>query len=507
VTALPKGAGPEIGAVPDSLWMADTDWPRLDALQSDLSVEALVIGSGITGLTTARLLAEHGLDVAVIDSGRLCSGVTGFTTAKLTALQSTIYTDLIDVWDEDVAAGYAMANLAAIERVRQLVEEDGIECDLETRSAYTYAESDEHLGLIEAEIDAAHRAGLDVSFTTDTDLPFQVAGAVRLDDQAQFHPRRYCRGLVDALLNRGCLMFESTRAIDMNGKQGLVTTDGGTIQADFVFVATHIPFVDTGGYFARMTASRSYAIALGQGQQRVEGMYISVDSPLRSIRSTADGHLIVGGESRPVGEDPDTRDRYQALESWSTERFPGGAIDYRWSAHDYRSVDALPFIGKLGGSDRVFTSTGYAKWGLTNGTIGAEIMVDLALGRGNRFAHLFDSSRLAVGKELLGVIGTSATAVKHLVVNRLSHTEPLELDELMPGSGSVVLVEGEHVGAFRTEDGFLHLVSATCSHLGCRLSLNTAERTWDCPCHGSRFDIDGTVIHGPAVEDLERKER
>jgi nitrite reductase/ring-hydroxylating ferredoxin subunit len=330
---------------------------------------------------------------------------------------------------------------------------------------------------------------------------------VRLDDQAQFHPRRYCRGLVDALLTRDSLMFEGTRATAINGKEGAVTTDHGTVRADLIFVATHIPFVETGGYFARMTASRSYALAVEQGPHRVEGMYISVDSPLRSIRSTADGYLIVGGESHPAGEDPDTRDRYQALQSWSAERFPQGSIEYRWSAHDYRSVDGLPFIGRLGDSGRVFTSTGYAKWGLTNGTIGAEIMVDLAMGRDNQFAPVFDSGRLAVGKELRGLIGTSATAVKHLVVDRLARSEPRMLDELMPGDGGVLWLNGERVGAFRTEDGFVHLVSAACSHLGCQLSLNTAERTWDCPCHGSRFDIDGAVIHGPAVEDLERKER
>ena len=490
-----------------SLWMSDPEWPVFAPLQADIEVQALVVGSGITGLTAARLLADEGMTVALIDSSRLCSGVTGYTTAKLTALQSTIYTDIVRTWGQEVAAGYAEANLAGIDRVRRRVAEDGIECELESRPAFTYAEFQENLPAIEAEVVAAQQAGLDVSFTTKCDLPYPIQGAARLDDQAQFHPRLYCRGLLDAVVEKGGLVYEGTRALDLDSRDGVVTTDHGNIRADVIIVATHIPFTNRGGYFARMTPSRSYAVALSPGPTPVEGMYISVDEPLRSIRSTSDGHIIVGGESHPAGGDSDTRRRYRALETWSAARFPQGRVAFQWSAHDYRSVDRLPYIGRLGGSGRVFTSTGYAKWGLANGTIGAEIMVDMAMGRPNPFAPIFDSSRLAVGKGLRGFAEASVRTVKSLVVDRFRRSDPKDIDELLPGSGGVLWRDGKRVGAFRTEDGLVHLVSTTCTHLGCQLSLNTAERTWDCPCHGSRFDIDGLVVHGPAVEDLERKER
>ena len=494
---------PQLGA-PTSLWMGDSDWAEFSPLQADLDIQALVIGSGITGLTAARLLAEEGMTVAVIDAQGLCTGVTGFTTAKLSALQSTIYTDLSKTWGDEVAAAYAGANLAAIESVRRRVAEDGIECDLQSQTAYTYAESRASLPRVEAEVEAAQRAGLNASFTTESDLPYDIQGAVRLDDQAQFHPRRYCRGLLDEFVRRGGFAFERTRALDISSGDGTVTTDRGTIRADVVIVASHIPFVNTGGYFARMTASRSYAIAFEPAGTPIDGMYISVDRPIRSIRS-AGGSTIVGGESHRVGGDSDTRRRYRALETWSRERFGAQRIDFHWSAHDYRSVDGLPYVGPLGRSGRVFLATGYAKWGLTNGTIAAEIMVDLALRRQNQWGDLFDSKRLAVRQSLPGLVRANAAVAMRYVTDRLARPRADAIDRLLPGQGGVVLVEGEKVAAFRTEDGVVHAVSAKCTHLGCQLRLNTAERSWDCPCHGSRFDLDGRMTHGPAVDDLTSK--
>jgi glycine/D-amino acid oxidase-like deaminating enzyme/nitrite reductase/ring-hydroxylating ferredoxin subunit len=481
--------------------MVSSDWPEFSPLAADISLQALVIGSGITGLTAARLLAGEGVEVGVIDSGRLCSGVTGFTTAKLSALQSTVYTELSEAWGDDVATVYADANLRAIDLVRRQVSDDGIDCDLADEPAYTYAESAEHLGKIEAEVEAAGRAGLDVTFTDRTDLPYEIAGAVRLDHQALFHPRRYCRGLLDATVEKGGVAFEQTRALSLDAGAGTVVTDRGTVTADLIIVATHLPFGSSGGYFARTSVARSYAVAFADGIHPLQGMYISVDEPIRSLRSTGDGFVIVGGENHPVGEDEDTTRRYDALEAWCIERFSSGPVEHRWSAQDYQSVDGLPYIGPLDSSGRAYLATGFAKWGMTNGTLAASIMVDLAMGRDNPWAEVFDSQRLAPKQGLPDALKVNAKVARHFVGDRLASS--LSASELPgPGQGEVVKHDGERRAVSQSEEGQMRTLSPYCTHLGCLVAFNTAEQTWDCPCHGSRFDLDGHVVHGPAVEDL-----
>jgi glycine/D-amino acid oxidase-like deaminating enzyme/nitrite reductase/ring-hydroxylating ferredoxin subunit len=485
-----------------SLWMATSATTDLPPLPGDTRVEALVVGEGITGLTTARLLAEQGVPVMVIDSGTIAAGTTGYTTAKLTALQSTIYRELTGSWGEDVAAAYAGAQVEGLDTVRRLVTEDGIDCDLRTDAAYTYALTDEGLAKIEDEVSAGRGAGLAVDFTTNTDLPFPVRGAVKLEGQARFHPRKYCLGLMEAVVARGGSMFEKTRALDLDAADGVVHTDRGKITADLIFVASHVPFVDTGLYLARMTPSRSYAVTFPSSP--ISGMYISVEEPIRSIRSTEDGHIVVGGESHPVGEGEDSRHHYEALVSWAGANFGAAEVDYRWSAQDYHHADGLPLAGPLGQSGRVFMATGFAKWGMTNGTVAAGVMVDLAMGRENPWADLFDTRRLALKQGGGRLLKANARTVGNLVSKRILSTDLIDVSELESGSGAVVYLEGQKAAAYRDEHGMVHAVSPVCTHLGCQVEFNSAETSWDCPCHGSRFDIEGRVLHGPATTDLER---
>jgi Rieske Fe-S protein len=308
--------------------------------------------------------------------------------------------------------------------------------------------------------------------------------------------------LLDATLEKGGVVFENTRALSLDADAGTVVTDRGTVTADLVIVATHLPFGNLGGYFARTSVSRSYAVAFDQGSHSLEGMYISVDEPIRSLRSTGDGFTIVGGENHPVGEDEDTTRRYNALEEWCRKRFGSGPVEYRWSAQDYRSADGLPFIGPLGSGGRSYLATGYAKWGMTNGTIAGSIMVDLALGRDNPWAEVFDSRRVAAKQALPETVKVNAKVARHFVGDRITASS-LSVSGLPgPGRGEVVSQDGEKLAVFQSEEGQVRALSPFCTHLGCVVGFNTAEQTWDCPCHGSRFDLEGRVIHGPAVEDL-----
>ena len=479
-----------------SLWVATTSDQgavTTGSTTGDLPpVDVVVVGAGITGLTTARLLLDDGASVAVVDAGPIAAGVTGYTTAKVTALQRTTVSDIAGRHGPERARAYVEANRAAVERVAALAAEDAIECDLERAPACTYTEQPDQVAAVEAECDALQAAGLPARLGDAPELPYPVAGAVWLDNQLQFHPRRYCLGLAQAVARRGGHVREHTRVVDV-----------GTLRADHVVLATHLPFPHAGAFFARAHPYRSYALAARIAGPRPRGMYISAESPTRSIRSTPDGWVVLGGEGHKVGHDDDTRQRYEALEAWARERFGVEEIGYRWSAQDYETVDGMPYVGRLtDGRSRVWVATGFRKWGMSNGTAAAMILTDLIAGRANPWAEAFDSTRLSPQASAKSFVRENAEVGVRFVGDRLRSLRPPSADELAPGTGGLAELDGRTVAAYRDDDGLLHAVSATCTHLGCRVAFNTAERTWDCPCHGSRFDVDGRVVQGPAVEDL-----
>jgi len=484
-----------------SLWARTSDAPSFPSLDGDTAVDVAVVGAGIAGLSVARLLAGTGAAVAVIDAGPVCAGVTGYTTAKFTSLHTLVYARLRQAFGSERTAAYAAANQAAITAIGEMAAADGIDCDLEPAPAFTYTLDEGQVGAIEDEVEAAQAAGLSASFTTDTELPYPVRAAIRLTDQAQLHPRKLCIGLAEAIVGAGSAVYEHTRALALDGGH-VLETDRGSVTADAVIVATHIPFLDAGGYFGRMEAKRSYAVAARVEGERPRGMYISADQPTRSVRSTADGWLILGGEGHKVGQDDDTTRRYAALESWAAEHF-SASIEHRWSAQDYVPADGLPFVGRLPGHEGAFVATGFGKWGMSNGVASALILADLVQGRPNPWAETFDSTRIAPRQSAKDVLSANVDVAKRFVGDRVSSLRSdQDADALQPGTGGIVSLDGTTVAGFRDEDGTLHAVSATCTHLGCQVAFNTAERSWDCPCHGSRFDIDGHVLQGPATKDL-----
>jgi glycine/D-amino acid oxidase-like deaminating enzyme/nitrite reductase/ring-hydroxylating ferredoxin subunit len=489
-----------------SYWIestAQTAWP---ALEGDISVDVAVVGGGITGITAATLLKSAGKTVALVEMKRLVRGATGYTTAKVTSGHGLVYTTLARRFGEDGARTYAAANEAALERIRSLVTERGIDCDLESKSNYVYAESPELLPRIEAEVAAARRAGLAASFARETALPYPVAGAARLVDQAQFHPRKYLLPLAGAIPGDGSHVFERTRALDVrHGDPCVVETDRGVVRANDVVLATHLPFEDKGLFFAKTHPERSYALAgrVPEGAAP-EGMFLSVDRSTRSLRTIPFGDgvlLLVGGEGHKTGQ-ADTTRHYDRLEQWARSHFELGDVEFRWSTHDYVSVDRVPFVGPLAPwSERIWVATGYGKWGMTNGTAAAMILTDLILGRPNAWAQLFTSRRV---RSLMtgSLLRENADAVRRLIGDRTALPGAHALEALTPGEGVVVRIAGRKLAVSRREDGGLVAVSPTCTHMGCLVAWNTAELTWDCPCHGSRYLPDGAVIEGPAVRDL-----
>jgi glycine/D-amino acid oxidase-like deaminating enzyme/nitrite reductase/ring-hydroxylating ferredoxin subunit len=478
--------------------------PGYEALSRDLSVDVAVIGGGITGVTTALLLANAGAAVAVLEARSVGAGTTGYTTAKVTSLHQLVYQELASNFGEDGARVYGLANQAGLEQIVRFAEELEISCDLERKPNYTYATDGDELAQVRAEAELARRLGLPAKFTTETDLPYPVAGAVRFEDQADFHPRRYVLGLAERLAGAGGRVFENTRVVSVDqGDPCVLGANGHRVEAGHVIVATGMPILDRGLYFARESPKRSYCIAARVRGDKPAGMYISAGEPTRSIRThVLDGEalVVIGGEGHKTGlGDPVAS--YRRLTEWAHLHFDVESIPYRWAAQDYMPADGMPYVGHLWPlSDRILTATGFRKWGLANGTAAALMLADQISGRPNPWAETFDSVRLKPLAAGPGVIKEGLQDAALLIGDRIRKRGGAA--NLKPGEGRVVAVGRRQVALSRDRLGELHAVSARCTHLGCIVSWNDAENTWDCPCHGSRFEPDGGVVQGPAVDPL-----
>ena len=490
-----------------SYWIATSEADARSPLPGDAEADLVVVGGGITGLTAAVLAARGGAKVMVLEARRLAMGTTGNTTAKVTTLHGLIYSELEQRLGLESARAYADLNRIGLDQVRALATDLAIDCDLTEMDAVTYTEQADRRGDIEREVEIAMSLGFPASYTETVSLPYPVAGAVRFTGQALFHPRRYALGLAGAIEAAGGVVHEGTRVLgaDVDGERVRVTTARGTVMADRVIVATLLPVVDRIGLFARTEPSRSYALSAAAPGSTISAMYLSADTPTRSVRPHPDPNgtrLIITGEEHKTGQEPEPMQRFADLERYSRERL-GAEPEHRWSAQDYRSSDGLPFIGRLDPrSDRILGATGFRKWGMTNGTAAGVLLADRVLGREHPLASAFDTTRVRPIAGAPTFLKANANVAQRFIGDRL-RTKPT-LAEVMPGEGAVIRLNGGDVAAYRAEDGTVSAVSARCTHLGCIVGFNGAERTWDCPCHGSRFDTDGRVIEGPATKRLRR---
>ncbi|HVE99181.1 MAG TPA: FAD-dependent oxidoreductase [Mycobacteriales bacterium] len=500
---------PELPDDTTSYWVASTADTSFPAAPAELDADVVVIGGGIAGLTAAREVQRSGRSVVVVEAERILHGVTGYTTAKISTLQGILYTDLIDKHGEDKASLYAESQQAALDHIAAAAAA-GVDCDFSVQDSYVYTHDEDETDQLRAEADAAAAIGLPASYVTELDLPYAVAGAVRFSNQAQFHPRKYLLHVADEIVAAGGTILEGTRALDVDDSDPcVVTTDRGVLRARDVVVATHIPFLDRGLFFAREFPVRDYVVAAPiAGDKAPKGMFLSTESPTHSVRTTPhqDGLLlIVAGEGHPTGRADDTEQRYERLAQWTQDHFEVDEIAYRWSTQDYTSADRVPYVGRLTpASEHVWTATAFGAWGMTNGTMSGLLLADLIAGRENPWAEVFDPGRYGPKAQATKKFVKENIAVgKELIAGYFSGPDLSSPDELEPGQAAVLRHGPAKTACYRDESGTLHSVSARCTHLGCIVGWNAAEKSWDCPCHGSRFSVDGHVLQGPAVDPLE----
>lgn len=474
-----------------SVWSESCKFRKREALNKDIKTDVLVIGAGIAGILTAHMLKKKGREVVLIDAAEIASGNTKNTTAKITSQHDLIYSKLITEFGEEKARQYAKANELAIKKYKEIIEDKRIECDFEEKSAYVYSLNE--VDVLKEEVEAAKKLGIDAEFVQEVNLPFKIKGAVKFNNQAQFNPLKFLRGISNELV-----IYENTRALEI--KENLVVTSGGNITANNIVVATHYPIMNAPGYyFMKMHQERSYVLAL-ENTSEIDGMYIDLNKEGYSFR-TYNNLLLLGGISHRTGENEEGGS-YDELRKVVKKLYPKAKEKYYWSAQDCMTIDGIPYIGRYSNeTPNIYVATGFNKWGMTSSMVSAMIISDMILEKENDFSEIFSPRRFDLSLSINNIANDLIETAKNFIAQKV-YIPSSEIEHIKNGHGGIIEYNGEKVGVYKDKEGKEFFVSTKCTHLGCQLSWNADELTWDCPCHGSRFDYKGRLIGSPATKDL-----
>ena len=494
----------------ESYWMDSSERRDFPKLETNLNVDVCIIGGGLTGLSTAYYLSKTNKKVVVLDKSRLCNHTTGRSTAKITSQHGLFYDYLIQSLGEEKAKQYLQANEEAISNIEKIIKEEKIDCEFEKQDAYVFTQQEAEVPKIEKEVEAVKSLGFPAEFVKETELPFEVLGAIKFPNQAQFNPCKYANGLVKAMENKNVEFFENTKVVDIQGKgekYEIIIDNGNYVTAKYVVIATHYPIINAPGYyFLKMYQSLSYVIGVETEKRLFNGMYINSEQPTISLRNAKYGEknlLLVAGMDHKTGEEKDFSGNYEKLMEIAKQIDPECKLKYRWCTEDCISLDKIPYIGEFSNlMPNVYLGTGYKKWGMTTSNISANIIVNKILGKENSYEEVFTSTRLKPIKNYQEMGNMIKEVVKSLVIEKLKIPEDT-IRDIENEQGRIVEIDGKKVGVYKDKTGKLYGIKPVCTHLGCELSWNNLEKTWDCPCHGSRFDYKGKSIYDPSIYDLE----
>lgn len=481
----------------ESIW-SELEFERRPPLNQNVKTEAAVIGAGLAGILIAYELKKHGKNVVVLEADRIGQGMTLNTTAKITSQHNIIYQDLIESFGTEKAREYARYNERAIGEYEKIIEELQIDCDFKREDAYVYTLKD--VTRLEDEIKAARSLGIDAEFTTETALPFAVAGAMKFPNQASFHPLKFLKEVAKELD-----IYEDSMVLRRKGEHILevaVREENGTektweVEAESIVIANHYPFERMKGLYAvRMYQERENIIVVKAPEALTYGMYIGADNTGYSFRKYKD-YVIVAGQNHRPGVELE-QNSIEDLEETVKRYFKNGEICYRMANQDCMTLDKVPYIGKYTkGSNHVYVAIGFNKWGVSHSMVSALILTEMICQRDAKEESIYNPSRFdyqACKEELKNHI---ATSMSHMTLQRLRIPSET-IEDIEPGHGAVVSRNGHKIAVYRNKQGEYSYFSGRCPHLGCLLEWNQEEESWDCPCHGSRFHADGKLINGPA---------
>ncbi|MCO5388277.1 FAD-dependent oxidoreductase [Desulfosporosinus sp.] len=492
---------------PESFWIASTPKSDYPTLNEDMQVDVAIIGGGMVGISSAYLLSEEGLKVAVLEADRILLGTTAHTTAKLTSQHGLIYDQIKRQMGPEKARQYAEANETAIKFVAHLIAEKKIECDFSWQSAYVYTQSDDYIQKLQDEQAVAAELGIKAFYQTELAIPIPIKGALRFDDQVQFHPRKYLLTLAKMIEEKGNKIFEQSRVVDLQGEgpYSVFTRNGKKVTARSVIMASHYPCHNFPGlYFTRLYTERAYAVVAKAKESFPGGMYINAETPTRSLRSlpTEDGErILIVGEKHKTGHGQNLTQHYQNLMDFAQELFTVEEFSYRWSTQDCTSMDDIPYIGQMT-SDRpnLYIASGFRKWGMTNSTVSGMILRDLIVQGESPWQEVYHPSRFTSSSAVNFIVQNADVGI-NFISGKLKSIE--DTPSVEPGEAKVTDVKGHRAGVYKDYHNEFHIVDTTCTHMGCEVQWNDAEHSWDCPCHGSRFTVDGKIVEGPAMKELE----
>jgi glycine/D-amino acid oxidase-like deaminating enzyme/nitrite reductase/ring-hydroxylating ferredoxin subunit len=494
-----------------SIWLDLSQTKRYPELTEGIKTDVAILGAGIAGINCAYLLTQIGYTVALIDARKISHGVTGHTTAKITSQHNLIYKYIIDNFGFEKAEKYAKANEDAIKKYREIVEEEEIDCDLFKRDAFVYADQEGDVGRINDEIDATKRLGIKSDFVENLDFPFEAYGAIRFKNQAQFNPIKYMQELLEKIenYNEENKIFENTIALNVKeGSPCTITTNKGSLKANHIIISTHYPLLDQESkYYTKMYQKRSHILVAKIADKFPEGMYISSNKNFKSFRDYSINNekvLLIGGERYRPGEDTSIVEKTKRLEDYAKKTFNVKSLDYIWSTQDNVTLDRIPYIGKLNeNSEKMYVATGFGGWGMTTGMVAATILRDEIEGIVNPWSDVFNPHRGLNFKAHRKFISQGINVAKVFTKSKIPLKKTDEI-KIKKNTGAVINFKGKKTGVYKDSKGKIFALENKCTHMGCSLSWNDSEKSWDCPCHASRFNHDGEVIHGPATKNLRK---
>ena len=534
----------------NSYWInSEKNKEKYNKVEKNIETDICIIGGGITGISTAYYLTKENLKVTVLDMGKIGFQTTGNSTAKITSQHGLFYKYLKDSKGEDFARLYYDANEDAIKNIKKIVEKEKIQCDLECQSAYVLAANREEVQKVKDEVEVVRGFGGHAEYLEREDIDKNLLilnplAAIRFKNQAQFNSYKYTIELAKICKNLGANIYENTKVVDVRDEKDyyyLETEDGYKIKAKYLVITTKYPIINIPGfYFMKMYQSTSYGISIPVKEKLFDGMYITSTNPKVSLRmakvdnniikDVVDGNienyakqdkenrkrvkekqnskidneyvLIVVGADHKTGEKTDLSNSYKKLENIAKQIYPQGKVENYWNTEDCITLDKIPYIGKYSNMwENAYVATGFNKWGITTSNIAANIITDMIIGRKNRYEDIFISTRVEPVKNRQEVGNMLKETVSSLVLKKFELPES-EQASLKNEEGKIIEIEGQKVGAYKDKEGRIYTIVPKCAHLGCELSWNNLDKTWDCPCHGSRYDYTGKMLYGPTVKDL-----